>query len=70
MPVDREDNDEKRPESPKVHKTFWGKQYVDANELINSKVGRSGIKRTKRAVQACKECEDQNSPPDTENEVG
>ena len=44
-------NDEERPEKPKVHTTFFGRQWVDADELVQSKAGRREIKRSNRAMR-------------------
>lgn len=48
-------NGEKRPEKPKVHTTFFGRQYVDAKELVHSEAGREEIKRSNRAMRSQEE---------------
>ena len=45
-------DDAERPERPTVHTTFFGRQYVDANELVQSKAGREEIKRSNRAMRS------------------
>ena len=45
-------DDAERPEKPTVHTTFTGRQWVDADELVQSKAGREEIKRSNRAMQS------------------
>lgn len=56
---------------PTVHTTKDGSQYVDSNELLNSRIGRETIQRLRGAnIVISSQCIDRKSKPGRKDKNG